>query len=33
MTAIQLLAQHFGRITETAINTQTPIGIHIRENC
>jgi LacI family transcriptional regulator len=33
MTAVQLLAQHFGRSTEDAISTTTPIRIYIRENC
>lgn len=33
MTAVRLLARHFGRSTDTDIQTQTPIGIYIRENC
>ncbi len=33
MTAMQLLAQHFGRSAESAISTTTPIRIYIRENC
>ena len=33
MTAVKLLAQHFGRCAEEEITTQTPIGIYIRENC
>lgn len=33
MTAVQLLAKHFGRSTDREINTTTPIGIYVRENC
>jgi LacI family transcriptional regulator len=33
MTAMQLLAQHFGRSAESAISTTTPIRIYTRENC
>lgn len=33
MTAVQLLAQHFGRKAEEVIATTTPIRIFIRENC
>ncbi len=33
MTAVQLLARHFGRSGEEALPTTTPARIYIRENC
>ena len=33
ITAVQLLARHFGRSAEEAVATTTPIRIYIRENC
>ena len=33
MTAVQLLARHFGRCGDEALPTMTPARIYIRENC
>ncbi|MFT3847670.1 MAG: LacI family DNA-binding transcriptional regulator [Propionivibrio sp.] len=33
MSAVQLLARHFGRSAEETVQTRTPARIYIRENC